>query len=393
MGGPIVGMRGTLFTEGTEGSIIRDVADKIYLLQPDDAPLVIFTRNIGGKEVCDAPRFEWFEDALLPNTVDITGGGAGAVLTCAGGDELRLRTDDILISPNGESMLVGVLAAGVINVTRTCGPVAAYVYVAGPGVDMTAVIAGNAVQEGSDYVPFKYTQKVPMLNYVQIFKDTVELTEIQNAAKSYGGNDRKFQQMKKAIEHKRAIEQAFLFGDPWEDLATGPQARRATGGLLSFIQTNVTNIVGGVITEADMETFCRTLFRFHPTVTAPTKLFMCNPVMVSAFNFWAKNALQITQSEKTFGVRIASYRSGHGDLDIVKHWLLSDFNTFGTFSFALDPTNVKYRYMAGLDTKFVTDTQAKTFTRTIDEYRTVCGLMVMQELTHGILAGVTGFAA
>jgi hypothetical protein len=381
-------MRGTKYTGATEGTIQRDVADKILLLQPDDAPLLIFTRNIGGKEASDAPKFEWLEDVLLPNVLSITGTGTGSPITCAAGEETRVRVGDILIAPNGESILVTVIASGSLTVERSKGGIAAYDF-ATPG---EVVICGNALMEGSDYAEFKYTKKEFLDNYVQIFKDSVELTEIQNASKSYGGNDRKFQQMKKAIEHKRAIEQAFLFGDKFEDL-TGAQARRGTGGLINFITTNVTDIVGGVITEADLETFCRTLFRYHPTVVAPTKLFICNPVMLSAFTFWAKNALVIDQNEKTYGMRIARYRSAHGDLDIVKHWLLADFNVFSSYSFALDPTNVKYRYMAGLDTKFVTDTQPKSVTKTVDEYRTVCGLQVMQQKTHGILKGVTGFAA
>jgi len=390
MAEPIVGMRGTKYTGGTELSLGRDVADKILLLQPDDAPLLIFTRNIGGKEATDTPKYEWMEDVLLPNTFDVISDGGGSTpLVCTAGMETRLRVGDLLIAPNGESILVTSVASASIGVTRSMGAVVAYNFTSYPG---QCVIAGNALMEGSDYQEFKYTKKEFLSNYVQIFKDSVELTEIQNASKSYGGNDRKFQQMKKAIEHKRGIEQAFLFGDAFED-TSGAQMRRGTGGLLNAITTNVTDITGGVITEADLETFCRTLFRYHPTVTAPTKLFIANPVMVSAFNFWAKNALRITQNEKTFGIRIASYRSAHGDLDIVKHWLLSDFTTFCTYSFALDPTNVKYRYMAGLDTKFVTDTQPKSVTKTVDEYRTVCGLQVMQQKTHAILKGVTGFAA
>jgi len=390
MAEPIVGMRGTKYTGATEGSIQRDVADKILLLQPDDAPLLIFTRKIGGKEVTDAPKFEWMEDVLLPNTLSIISDGGGSTpLVITAGEETRVRVGDILIAPTGESILVTSVASASLGVTRSMGSVTAYNFTAVPA---QVVIAGNALMEGSDYAEFKYTKKEFLDNYVQIFKDSVELTEIQNASKSFGGNDRKFQQMKKAIEHKRGIEQAFLFGDKFEDL-TGAQARRGTAGLINLITTNVTDITGGVITEADLETFCRSLFRYHPTVTAPTKLFICNPVMLSAFTFWAKNALQIDQNEKTYGMRIARYRSAHGDLDIVKHWLLADFNTFCTYSFALDPTNVKYRYMAGLDTKFVTDTQAKSVTKTVDEYRTVCGLQVMQQKTHGILKGVTGFAA
>jgi hypothetical protein len=385
---PLTGVRGTKYSQGTEVSLVRDVADKIYLLQPEDAPLTTFTRGIGGKEPTDTPKFEWLESDIRPGVVTVSGSaGTGTTINVGTGQGTRVRIGDILISGTGESILVTDISTDALTVTRSMGAVAATTLTDG----YELVIAGNALAEGSDAVTSVYTKKETLYNYIQVFKDTVSLTEVQNASKSIGGNDRKFQQMVKAIEHKRGIEQAFLFGDRFED-TSGTQVRRGTGGLLFHITTNVTD-VDGVITESDFEEFCRTLFRYHPTVTSPKKLFLANPVMVSGINFWAKNALQITQNEKTYGIRIATYRSGHGDLDIVKHWLLSDLSQFSTYNFALDPSNVKYRYLPGLDTKLHLDTQAKSVTISQDEYRTYAGLQVMQEKTHGILHGITGFAA
>jgi hypothetical protein len=385
---PLTGVRGTKYSQGTESSLVRDVADKIYLLQPDDAPLTTFTRGIGGKEVADNPKFEWLEDDLKPGTVTVSGSvGTSTTLVITAGQDTRLRAGDILIAPSGESMLATtVTSATNIAVTRSMGAVTSDTLADGDQL----VIAGNALAEGSDAVASVYTKKETLYNYVQIFKDTVTLTEVQDASKSYGGADRKYQQMKKAIEHKRGIEQAFLLGDRFEE--TTGQAIRGTGGLNFFITSNVTN-VGGVLTEADFEDFLRTLFRYSPAMSSPKKLMLANPIMISGINFWAKNALQISQSEKSYGIRIATYRSGHGDLDIVRHWLLSDLTEWDDYSFFLDPANIKYRYLPGLDTKLHLDTGAKSISSFQDEYRTYCGLQVMQEKTHGILHGITGFAA
>jgi hypothetical protein len=385
---PLTGVRGTKYSQGTEASLVRDVADKIYLLQPDDAPLTVFTRGIGGKEVADNPKFEWLEDDLRPGTVTVSGSiGTSTTIAVSTGQNTRLRVGDILIAPSGESMLVTVItSASDITVTRSMGAVTSDTLADGDQL----VIAGNAMVEGSDAAASVYTKKETLYNYIQIFKDTVTLTEVQDASKSYGGNDRKYQQMKKAIEHKRAIEQAFLLGDRFEE--TTAEARRGTGGLNFFITTNVTN-VGGVLTESDFEDFCRTLFRYSPAMSSPKKLMLANPIMISGINFWAKNALQISQSEKSYGIRIATYRSGHGDLDIVRHWLLADLSDWDDYSFFLDPANVKYRNLPGLDTKLHLDTGAKSISSFQDEYRTYCGLQVMQEKTHGILHGITGFAA
>lgn len=385
---PLTGVRGTKYSVATENTLVRDIADKIYLLQPEDAPLTTFTRSIGGKESTDNPKYEWLESDIRPGQVVVSGAiGTSTTIDVASGTGTRVRIGDILIAPSGESILVTNKSTDALTVTRSMGAITSDTLADGD----VLVIAGNALEEGSDAVSSIYTKKETLYNYIQVFKDTVSITEVQDASKSIGGNDRKFQQMVKAIEHKRGIEQAFLLGDRFED-TSGTQTRRGTGGLIYFITSNVTN-VGGVLTESDFEDFLRTLFRYHPAVSSPKKMLLANPVMVSGINFWAKNALQISQSEKTLGIRIATYRSGHGDLDIMKHWLLSDLTEWNTYNFFLDPQNVKYRYLPGLDTKLHLETQPKSYSYFQDEYRTYCGLQVMQEKTHGILHGITGFAA
>jgi hypothetical protein len=335
------------------------------------------------------PKFEWFEDELTPNIVTISGteasGSTSFALTT--GQGVRVRVNDILVSNTGESLLVTAVSTDTLTVTRSMGSVAATAYIA---LD-EFVIAGTAMLEGATNPTSVWTKKVGKTNYIQIFRDIVELTATQVNTDSYGGNDRLYQRKKKAVEHKRQIEQALLLGDGFED-NSGDQIRRGTEGLLNFVSTNVTD-GGGVLTETEFEAFLRSVFRYHPTVTAPEKWFLCAPMLISAINFWAKNALRIETSEKTFGVRVAKYRSGHGDLNITRHWLLEDFTEFKEYGFVIDPENVMYRFLQNLDTKLHTDIQNDNEEVNRDEYRTHAGLQLMQEKTHGYVKGVTGFAA
>lgn len=388
MAEPQTGMRGTKFVSGTENSNVREVADRIFLLQPDAAPLVQFIQGLKGKESVDNPKYEWFEDELLPNTVEVEGApGTGTTINVVAGTGVRVRVDDILITSSGESILVTAISTDALTVERSKGAVAAQTLADADQL----ILAGNAMQEGASNPPFRFTQKAAKTNFIQIFRDPVELTTTQAHTKSYGGDDRTFQRTKKAIEHKRSIEQAFLFGDAFED-TSGTQTRRGTGGVISTVTTNVDD-VGITVTEQEFETWLRKLFRFHPTITAPSKLLLASPMLVSAINFWAKSALQIETSEKTFGVSIANYRSGHGTLKITNHWLLEDFTEFKKYGFGLDPMNLKYMFLNGLDTKLHTSIQNKTDEKELDEYRTHAGLRVTQERTHGIIKNFTGYAA
>lgn len=388
MAEPINGMRGTKYSQGTEGSLVRDVADRIALLQPEDAPLIAFINGLKKKKATTNPKFEWFEDQMKPNTVTVSGAaGTSASISLTAGQGVRVRVDDLLVTSTGESILVTAIAVDALTTTRSMGAVAAATIADGDQL----VIAGNAISEGASNPEFKFTQKAAQYNYVQIFRDTVELTDTQVASNSYGSDDRTHQRKLRGMEHKRGIEEAFLFGDKFED-TSGSQARRGTAGLINLITTNVTD-AGGVLTEGTFETFCRSLFRYSPTEASATKLFLCSPIIISALNFWNKSKLQVRQDEKTFGTRLATYRSGHGDLDVTRHWLLADFTDYTKYAFALDPKNLMYRYMAGLDTKLHVDIGAKTDEKVIDEYRTHAGLQLQLEKTHAILKGVTGYAA
>lgn len=389
MAEPTQGVRGTKFADATETSLPRDVNERINLLQPDAAPLLIVTASMKKKKVATEAKFEWFEDQLAPNVVTVANtAGTGTAIDVTAGTGKRVRVNDLLATSTGEAILITVIATDSLTVERSKGDVAAATLAIGDEL----VIVGNAMQEGSSVPTFKYTQKVPKLNYIQIFRDAVQLTDVQSMVKSFGGPDRVYQRMKIGIEHRRSIEQAFLFGDKFED-TSGTQTRRGTGGLLNWISTNITD-AGGVITEAEFETFLRGVFRYTPTVNAGTKVAFLSPILISAINAWAKQSLQVTSNEKTYGMRIATYRSGHGDLTLMRHWLLQDFAEYQKYGFVIEPTNVTDRFLdGGGDTKLYIDTQNKGDAVAQDEYRSYKGIEVEQEKTHGLIKGVTGYAA
>lgn len=385
----------------SETTVVRDVADRIALLEPEAAPLVTFLNALKRKSETMNPKFEWFEDELTPKVVTTAANGTTNTTTMGvtTGQGVRVRVNDILIGPTGESVLITGISTDTLTITRSVGSIDGATWTTGD----TFIIAGNAAEEGTGAPVFKHMAKVPKSNWIQIFRDSVKITDVQAATKQYGGDDRTYQRKKVAIQHKRGIEQAFLFGDGASTPitgATGSQYQYVTEGLYGFISTNITSLSTGTITEAEFETFLRTLFRYTPSTGPVTKVVFANPMLISAMNFWAKNALQVRSDEKTYGMRIATYRSGHGDIDLVRHWMLGDYPTltgttptFGSFCFFVDPSNLGYRYLTGMDTKLHVDIGQKEYDYKLDEYRTYAGLECKLEKTHGLLKNVRGFAA
>jgi hypothetical protein len=395
-------MRGTYVAGTTETSLVRDVSDRIALLQPDASPLITFLNALKRKKVATNDTFEWFEDDLVPTSIlDASDSGTGTTLTVSSAHGAIVRNGDLLVAPNGELILVTSGGGSAsLTVSRALGTTpAAFDLATGDQL----IVIGNANEEGGSTPAYRYVQKSPKSNYIQIFRDPVKITVSEETSDSYGGDDRTHQRKKVAIEHKRGIELAFLLGNGSATAdASSVGYRRTTKGLFNWISTNVTN-AGGTLSEADFETFVRGVMRYGSSPGLMTKVMLASPIMVSALNFWAKQALQVRSDEKAYGMRVTTYTSGHGDIDFVRSVLLGDYTTgdissspllsWAGYSFVLDMGNVRYRFKKTLDTKLHPDIQPKTEEYLLDEYRTHCGLECKQEKTHGVLSYVAGYAA
>ena len=278
----------------------------------------------------------------------------------------------------GEQMLVTAVSTNTLTVTRAFGSTAAAAITDNDSI----LIIGDASAEGADSPAVKTTQESKVTNYTQIFRTPFDVTETADASEMYGGRDLSYLRKKHGIEHKKDMERAFLFGEKKED-TSGTQPRRTTAGLNSYVTTNRTD-ASGALTEAEFETFCRSLFRYG----SKKKTLFASPLVVSAINSWAGAKLQVVPSDKTFGISISQYVTGHGTLNLVKHDLLEQ--DYSGYAFGVDTSNVMYRPLR--DTSLKMNIQDADSDTQKDEYLTEAGLQVNLEKTHAVLYGVTSYS-
>lgn len=363
---------------------VIDMRKDIALLEPNAAPLTVLLKSINGKaKVAVNPEFKHLEDELAPRW-DAVNNGAGYV---AGATDIVVDNgsyfnvnDVILVPRTSEQMLVTAISTNTLTVTRAWGVTAAAAI-----VDNDAVtILSNASAEGADAPAMKTTKPTTVTNYTQIIRTAFGVTGTEDASELYGGADMTYQSKKKGIEHKKDIERAFLFGEKKED-TSGSTPRRFTAGLNSLITTNRTD-ASGAATEAEFETFCRNLFRYGST----KKTLLSSALMISAINSWAGGKLQTVSEDKTYGISVTRYLTGHGTLNLVKHNLLEE--SYAGMSIGIDTENIMYRHLKGRDTKLRTNIQEKKSDSREDEYLTEAGLHVIQEKTMGVFEGVTSYS-
>lgn len=370
-----------------------DVADVISLLDVARYPLLAILTNAGKdpvtkqgnalkkKETTD-PEFKWFEDKFGAREDIVSGNQAGAtslVVTNGSyfsiGDVLLcVKSTQVTNNPTGEVMLVTNVNTNTLTLQRQVGDGSL-----GGGLlqqnDIIWII-GNANEEGANIREIKATAIAEAINYCQIFRTTIGITETaRNTVGWTKESDFDYQTRKKGIEHLVDVERAFMFGKK-ELIMSGVHPKRFTGGIFQ----RVNQVVSNVTTRDDFNGFLRTLF----THGNSEKYLLASGYVLDKISSFAHDKLQIVQGEKTFGLNIVKYQSPHGTLNILKHDLLTG-DLYGKAAIGLDMEALTYRFLSNRDTKLLTNRQAPGEDSNVNEYLTECGLQLEQPERHAVV--------
>lgn len=395
----------TSATSSTEGRLIVDAVDKIFLLEPNRHPLVSLLTNVGktydsgswkGSGMLKAetgnPEFKWFEDVYggrfaKVNATYSASGGVTVTVTGAGSSSAYIFTvgDVIKNARTGENMVVATIGSAT-EITVAAGGRAFGSSVAAAGaVGDSLFIIGNVNEENASARNVNTTQASAQSNYTQIFKTTISLSNTEKAASLYGGADLPYQRAKKGTEHALDIERAFWFGEKKSSTGSAGHPMRSTGGVLEFINSGNSYVQnqGGALTAPDMNTFLREGFTYGNS----TKMLFAGGVVLQAINEIARGQIQTKPLDSTYGIKIQEWVTAFGTVNIVHNPLFVE--DYAGFAFLLDMESFRYRYMSGRDTKLMTNVQAPDVDGQVDQYVTEAGLERKQAPRHALLKGVS----
>ncbi len=346
------------------------------------APITILTRKLA-KEKCQDPEFHWFEEDIL-SCWDAINNAAGYLSTdtalIVDNPSYFTPWDVVKVPRTGEQMLVTAINDGTstLTVRRGFGSTAAAALVD----DDPLFIVGNAHAEGGSRADINQQNVTDKSNYCQIFKHACGVTGTEEASKQRGVKEMDRLRLDKLLEHNRAIEQAFFFGEP--KLYTTGEVRRTTGGVIYFNNVNSKDF-GGATTWAEVEEGMETAFGEG----SDTKVAFCAPTVVSVLDQLAANKLQVAPDVEKYGIKAKRLITSHGELIIVKHKLLKGA-IYGNYAFILDMKYLKYRYLR--DTKLETNVQTRGDDKIIDQYITECGLQMKLPKAHMVWKNITSAA-
>lgn len=366
---------------------VPDVSDTITMLDPNVSQFTTMLMKVNSRPAFNQ-KVTWFESQLLPRLSAVNGSQSNsdtAIEVTAGTGQYFRAGDVVRNARSGEAFYVSSVSTDTLTVIRGSGRVAA---ASMNDLDQLLIVA-NAAAQGATLGTRKQVKKVNNYNYTQIVRNPFGFTNTLIASKLFAGKEPANEAKIKGVEHKRSIEYILFWGargDTESDTSTAGTA----GGLFEFVQTNVKD-AAGTISKSLLDTYLRDLLQ-HGT---ENKVLFASPLMAQALSGFLRDAWQPTQVDtKLWGAKVNAFISGAYGYQIpviVKNdW--NDFATtssqYGGWSFLVDMDNVALRPLR--PTQFLQNRQANDADEETHEYLWEGTLEVKQELTHGIIVGVTG---
>lgn len=368
---------------------VVDMDPEFKLLDPDESQFSTMSSNLRGKP-STREKAQWLEDQYFPNYTTQSGGATNSTTTInvAAGTGPYFRANDIVFVPRtGEVFSVTSIATDALTVVRGIGGVA------GTAINDTddLLITGNASAQFADVGVMAVTTRVLGFNYTQIQRNPFGFSETDLAIDTYGSNEPMTEMAKKAVEHKRALENSRFFGGR-KFTAASPNSKGYMGGVTEFISTNKFTSIGTLtrsVFDAKLQTILQHGSRNKVIFSAPTPAAALSGLL-------ADNWVKALAGEKVYGAKVNAFVNGAFGTNIPvvvkREWGVYNTanNQLGSWMVVLDMDYIRDRPLRGRGTKVVRNLQGNGVDGEIHEYKTETTIEVAIEQSHGILKGITG---
>lgn len=382
----------------------KNFRESILFFSPNgDAPLFALTSKMGKKSVNDA-EFSWWAESnnlfrLQANgafaagattiTVDSSDPAAGSMSALYGnathlkeGDLLLVEKTDQATFDNEVIQVSTVVSATQFTVTRgVAGTTAATI-----ADDTFLTLIGSAYAEGTGAPSATSKNPVKFYNYIQIFKDSYELTGTADKTATRTGSAWSNDKKRKMFKHSGDIEWSFLFGRRYETNGDNGKPLRFLGGLREQIpQTTPANggrttVFGSAVSAATFADAVSPVFDFD---------FGGGDTRIAYCGNWVRNEMgkviqgttgirmELGSVIKQYGQAFQEFIMPQGRLLLKSHPLLSRHPRYMKSMFIVDAAALKYVTMAGRpDGKVKDDVQADDEDVRRGYIQTDCSLMV-----------------
>jgi hypothetical protein len=328
--------------------------------------------------------FSILEDDFWLDQGDIVS-SSGTAITMTAGDENIFRVNDtVMIADNVASRTRITAIDTSTHVITTADDISSYATV---GKSLQAMSDTQA--EGFDFanIAAMYVEPNIVTGYLQQSTQKISMSQRMIHSENFGSPELA-KSLRDAMDHmvtKR--EKSILFGkesstkDAW-----------ITSGIYDRITTNTVTATGNVLTENNLWSLFQKVARRNSD--KQSIVFFVGDYVMSYIHTFLSDKVQGSFSDTTLGVDVTKIKSPYlPDLKIVLHPLLSEAQdaagTWPGYGFLVQTKNFKLAYHSwtGELTK-MQKIQSPGSTREDYGFVSDWGVVLIQEVTHGLLTGV-----
>lgn len=387
---PVLGLRGTGAWSSDERP--KNYRERILLLFPNaKVPLTALLSKLK-VETTDDPEFKIFTKTLPTQRTLVVGSHSSSVTTIAVTSTTanRYRAGAVIRNERTDEVMWVVADPSSpydsIEVVRGKGSSAASMN-NGDGL----VQIGSAHQEGASRPTAVTYDPSVGTNWTQIFRNSLDLTNTARATHLRTGSDLTERQRETLELHAIDMEMAYIFGTGVED-TSGAQPKRTTKGFVSLVTTNVTNFAG----EFDIDTWESALKDIFADGSSEKLALFGNTALLHINKIGRTHGeIQMTPGGEAYGMKLFTYMTPFGTLQMAQHPLLSKNPTYASWGIIVDTAYLVDRTLNGngvnRDTQYLEGRQNAGDDRTTDEWLTEKGLELQFETVNGVMKNITGF--
>ena len=373
---------------------ILQVEDQMQTINAELTPLVTHAYQMGGTKNVGDTVFHHHEDALLKDTLVLTGAAAvGTDTLTAANDYIYLVNKDVLMNERTKELVIindTSIASGANTIIRPIG-----------GTTEVAMVVGDVMRKVGTSFPEGGTAPAALLTipdlktwYTQFQRFVTELTYHKQAIQNRYGSARAHEVWKKTAEAKRRLEFLLFFSGATSDTTAGGTALdRMSAGLYNTITTNVEGNMG-TLTLGELRDLCDAPRRYHPE--GRFRMF-AGQTVIGIINDLCEDKIRITPSTRSYGMNIKELHLGKCTI-ILEEEPLWTTTYLSRLAFILPEPISKYMKIAtfkgdSFSGEMIWHQNIKTDdgnTTWKDELRFDKGLQVFQEQRFALIDGITG---
>lgn len=330
---------------GIQGDRVGDFASSLLTINPTgSASILALSSGMESRGAQDVV-ITWFEENHISGRVNVTN-NAGVGDTLVVDDATTFTVGGIfLVEASGEYLFVTAVTGTTVTVQRGFGdttPVA----IDGSVTPQPIQKIGTAFEEGSSRPVGIANLGYPRFNYLQIFRNSWDVTGTARQVKYHTGNVVAKNRRDGAMLHAEDIERSFLYGVKSLGVKNS-QPFRTMDGITTQIRTNRTVQAAGGVKYGDIRNFLQTVFERNVKGKPNERIAFCGNTVLGVLDTLAMNwgRMQLFPGQTDFGFEIAKWRTPFGNISLMTHPLMNESPLWTEELYVLHPGAIRTRYL------------------------------------------------